>query len=523
MNGAPGPLWQQAQGFTARRRWADASSSYRQLLQSQPDFIPAWLELSMAEDMLGHYRAAHDATLQAVSRARGLPPMAAMAIAHRLRRFERMDVLLRWIEQTRFDLQLPPERLVELAMFFSSGGAHARAVEWTDRALQLAPSLAVAHHVRGLLHMFSGDNALAAASFTRAITLQPGLAPAYPSLAKVAPATADANRVDALRTLLRSGPRADADRAAFGYALHHELHDLGDYNAAWQALRDAHAAQRRAQPYDLQAHLRLLQQVRDACTANFVNAGAALDDPLTPLFIVGLHRSGTTLLERILGGHPDIADAGETNTFPAQLRYAADRFGDGVISAEIAARIPSLDYPAIGHGFLDAMRWRARGKPFVTEKLNPNFAIVGLILRALPQARIVDMRRDPADTCFSNLRQMFVNHVGYADDPIEMADFCKAHHNLVQHWAAIAPTQVLTVHYEQLVAAPDAVATALAAHCGLPMDAGMLQLDRSVGMVATASATQVRQGILRNRGKLWADYQTHLQPMLDRLAAHGLL
>ena len=193
---SPGPLWQSAQAHSARRRWADAAAAYRQLLQSQPDFIPAWLELSLAEDMLGHYRAAHDATLQAVRRARGLPPLAAMAIAHRLRRFERMDVLLPWIEQTRFDLQLPPDKLVELAMFFSSGGAHQRAVEWTDRALQLAPGLAVGHHVRGLLHMFAGDNAEATASFTRAITLQTGLAQAYPTLAKVAPATAGHNRVD---------------------------------------------------------------------------------------------------------------------------------------------------------------------------------------------------------------------------------------------------------------------------------------------------------------------------------------
>jgi hypothetical protein len=241
-----------------------------------------------------------------------------------------------------------------------------------------------------------------------------------------------------------------------------------------------------------------------------------------PLFIVGLHRSGTTLLERILSGHPDVADAGETYSFSAQLRYAADHFCRLVADTTIAERAPGFDYAAVGRGFLDAMRARSRGRGFVTEKQNPNFVLLGPIAKALPQAKLLHMRRDPADTCFSNLRTLFTHEAGYSYDQIEMADYCKAYHDLMRHWREAMPERVLDIDYDAMVQAPEAQAQRIAAHCGLDYRPDMLQVERRTGMVATASSHQVRQGILKNRGGAWKRYERHLGPLLDRLAAHGL-
>jgi tetratricopeptide (TPR) repeat protein len=522
MNAAFQQRWQRAEQLSRAKRWKDAAPLHRSLTVESPGFVPAWLELSLAEDMLGHYRAARTALEQAIRHARDIPPLAGMAIARRLRRFDMMDVLLEWIQQNRFDRALPAPMLVELATYFSTGGAFDLPKEWVQRALALQPGYAPAHHAQGLLQMFAGDDHAAAESFLHAIRLDPDLAASYSVLAKVQPATAGANRVAALRARL-AGNAHDALKMHYGYALHTELHDLGDHDEAWSALREGQRAQRRVRPYDLATDLATFKRLEQLCTREFIAAGQAFDDPITPIFIVGLHRSGTTLTERLLTGHPDVADGGETTTFPAQLRWAADYFGEGPISPPIVERAAGFDYPAIGRGFLDAMRWRARDKRYLTEKYNPNFAVVGLIARALPQARVLDVRRDAADTCFSNLRQLFAGGVGYADDPLEMADFYKGYHDLMTQIASVASDQVLTVHYQQLVDAPEATAGEIARHCGFDFDPAMLDLGRADGMVATASATQVRKGILRDRGRLWANYQPQLQPMLDRLATHGLL
>jgi Sulfotransferase family len=244
---------------------------------------------------------------------------------------------------------------------------------------------------------------------------------------------------------------------------------------------------------------------------------------LTPIFIVGLHRSGTSLLERILSGHPDIADAGETYVFSAQLCYSANHMCKQITDEVIATRASNLDYTTIGRGFLDKMRRRSLGKSFITEKQNPNFILLGPIAKALTQAKILHMRRSPIDTCFSNLRMLFTNEAAYSYDQVHMADFYKIYHDMMAHWRAVLPDRVFDIEYDEMVREPEVQARRIAAHCGLEFHDEMLQVGRNSGVVATASANQIREGIVTNRGGLWRSYERHLSPMIDRLAMHGMV
>lgn len=521
-------LWQQGQRHTERQQWRQASAAYESIVEHDPNFLPAWLELSSAEEALDGYRKAYRAVLQA-ARIDGVPPMAGMAVARRLRRFEAIPEFLAYIERTGLPGRVPPEKLIDLASFLTSAGIHDKPLVWIEHALKLRPNLAEAHNLHGLVLMFAGRPEESAAAFERALALKPNFAAVYSVLSRVAKIGPEHHHVDRLRALLAQPGLTTKDEGHLAYALHNELHELGDVDGAWEALMRGCRARRALQPYDAADNAAMFDALRRIFDAAFVRESAtdvgAPGDP-TPIFIVGLHRSGTTLLERILSGHPDVADAGETYSFTAQLRDAADHFCRLVADRTIVERSPHFDYAAIGRGFLAAMRARSRGRAFVTEKQNPNFVVLGPIAKALPQARLLHMRRDPADTCFSNLRTLFTHEAGYSYDPIEMADYCKAYRDLMQHWREAMPERVFDIDYDAMVQDPDGQAQRIIAHCGLADRDGtredMLRVERRTGMVATASSNQVRQGILTNRGGLWKRYERHLGPMLDRLAAHGL-
>lgn len=517
------PQWQLAQRFTRQQKWESAIAAYRAVLQQAPSFAPAWLELSIALEHLDRYRESRDCILRAARAGGPEPhPMLGLSIARRFRRFEDSDRLVAYVQATALDRRLPPERLVDLGILFSSSGAFQQAQSWIDASLRSLPGNADAHNMRGLLHMFAGESAEAAASFRRALALRPSFAAVYSVLTRVAPAKPEDNLVDALRRLLAM-PLAPKDEVHVAYALHNQFHDLGDFDAAWDALARAFAVKRRIQtPYNHEATLAMfdLQRAHYASTAIPPPAGS---NGLTPIFIVGMHRSGTTLLERMLSGSELVADAGETYTFSAQLRAASDHFCNGVADVQLLRNSAHADMQTVGRLFLEAMAWRAGGRPFVTEKLNPNFILLGQIASALPQARIIHMQRDAADTCFSNLRTLFNIEAPYSYDVVEMADYYKAYADLMAFWRGVAADRMLDVRYEDMVHAPDLEAARVARYCGLPYDERMLDVDREGGMVATASVNQVRQGILRNRGGAWRPYEAHVRPMLDRLADHGLL
>lgn len=513
-------LWEQGQRYSQKGWWKQAADAYEAIVGHDRGFLPAWIELAAAREQLGAYRDAYRAVL-AAERIDDVPPMAAMVVARLLRRYEDLPRLQTYVERTGLAGRIPPEKLVDLASFFSSAGDHERTLPWIEHALKLRPGSPEIHNMHGLALMFAGRRAESAAAFERALALRPAYAAVYSMLSRVDRITPEHHHVDALCRLLAQPGLSTRDEGHLAYALHNELHELGDHEGAWEALARGCRARRAEQPYDPAETMAMFDTLRATFDAAF-SRGEPFDDPLTPIFIVGLHRSGTTLLERILSGSPEVADAGETYAFSAQLRYAADHYCRTIADRTIVERAGGFDYAAIGRGFLDAMRGRSQGRRFVTEKQNPNFILLGPIAKALPQARLLHMRRDPADTCFSNLRTLFTNEAAYSYDQIEMADYCKAYLDLMAHWREALPGRVFDVDYDALVREPEAQARRIAEHCGFAFRDEMLQVDRASGVVATASSHQVREGIVTNRGGLWRAYEAHLGPMLERLAAHGL-
>jgi hypothetical protein len=232
-----------------------------------------------------------------------------------------------------------------------------------------------------------------------------------------------------------------------------------------------------------------------------------------------MHRSGTTLLEQLLDGHPEVQGIGELYDFTAQMRYATDHHCRGVIDATIVERAAGADFARVGRGYLDGLAWRLGEARCFTDKLPSNFLNLGFICSALPQARILHMVRDPVEVCFSNLRELFSEANPYSYDQRELAAYYRGYQRLMAHWRRHWGDRILDVDYAELTRDPETVMRRVAAFCGLEFEPAMLELQSRTRGVATASAVQVRQGIVAREQPKWAPYADFLEPMIEALEA----
>lgn len=515
-------LHAQADALQGQRRFDAAAQAFVALAQRDPARADAWRRAADCLFALDRHRDARVCVLSALRH--GLPPEPEwIPLARQLRRLEESQALFALADAAA--PRAGPEALLELASLVSASGEQRLAAALVSRALSLAPMDSRARYLSGVLCQFEGDPERAETELALCLHLAPAFAQAHWMLSGIAPREGGrAPRVARIRAVLADTGAGSQAEAYLQFALHNELHALDQHEAAWQALARGNAVRRARVPYDAQAGAALLQAIAQRCDAAFAAQTAPVPtvqgDAPVPVFIVGMHRSGTTLLERILAGHPQVADGGETQLFAAQLAQAADHGIAGALDALALQRLAhagDADFAAIGAGFIEASRWRMRGRGWFTEKQPPNFLNVGFIARALPQARILHLVRDPVDTCFSNLRTYFGRAAPHAFDMHELAEHCNGYRRLMRHWHAVLPGRVLDVRYDALVAEPEAVARRVFDFCGLAFDPAALDVARRGGSVATASHGQVRRGILRDRGGAWRPYAAHLAPLLDRL------
>jgi tetratricopeptide (TPR) repeat protein len=407
----------------------------------------------------------------------------------------------------------------ELASLASRCGDQALAEAWIERAVRVDPMHAPAQYLRGVVAMFRGDMPQARFALSACLAIAPDFAQAHWVLSTLPDhgAPADADAAARIRTSIARTQTGSTGEAYLRFALHNALHALGRHDEAWDALARGCALRREQAPHDPRETEALFAALESLYTPEFLTPVATPRSECTPIFIVGMHRSGTTLLERILGGHPLVADGGESYAFTAQLDLAADHKTMGALDAKALQRLADADFAAIGAGFLDASRWRARGRPFLTEKLPANLLNAGLIAKALPQAKLVRVVRDPMDTCFSNLRTFFAGTAAYSHDQAQLAGYYLRCDRLARHLHEAVPGRMLDIAYADLVGDTEATARRVFGFCGLAFAPEALDVGRASGDVATASTTSVRAGILRDRAGAWRPYARQLQPMRETL------
>lgn len=473
----------------------------------------------------GRLRDAYDEATALLSSDTPCPAEFAVDAINCLNAFAAHDAMIAMAQRfTQQDL-LPAQDLTEVAVTLSRVGAHQLALRWAEAAVKKAPHDAVCLVNRALILNYVGQFDRARADLMWVIQNSAHTAMALWLLSRLDRQSQTSNHVALINKEIVRENLHPGDRAFLAYALFKELDDLGDYANAWAALKlGAELASTQA-PYDSIATEQRFAAIKRAFpitqTASLTGDLAGSAPQATsksndiPVFILGMHRSGTSLLERILGGAPEVFDLGETKRLNIAIRYAANWFGSQDYEPELLARVERLDYQKLSTIFSNSARIQSESKAFVTEKSPSNFLNIGFILRAMPHAKIIHMRRQPIDLCFANYRELFGAGIAHTYKLPDLVHFHRLYIDLMQHWHALYPGGILDVAYEDLVQSPMTTSKAVFEFCGIEWREEYLDLvKRSDAPVSTLSSVQVRSAVNTASVGKWRNYAPWLHELI---------
>lgn len=521
MTAATDRAWQRINRYIDSNQPAPARAALESLLLRDPRDTRAHLTLGALYAAGDHPPAATREALAAAHHPPGDPHVLGEVITALIKTGE--------IVEARRLLALPviaesrsAEVLLQAAIYRQLIGDHEAALVLIRKAGAAGAAGPAFHFYRGTQLMFHGDTAGARADFRKCIAIAPRMGHAYVQLVQMCGQGDAGGLLPAIEAALREVERGSEDHAALEFARYKVLELLDRHDEAWQALAEGNAVMRARVPHDAAREAGLFDQLVDTCTPAFLHRSVAADSAgPSPIFIIGMPRSGTTVLERLLGNHSQVASAGELGDWPRALEYATDHHPRVMLDDATVARLPEVDWAAVGEMYLAQTRWRARGKRLFVDKLPRNWMLAGLIHLALPQAKILHVIRNPMDTCFSNWRAYLGGRpeFAYAYGLDTLAAHYRTYRQVMAHWHAAAPGAILDVEYSRLVSDSEAVAREVMAFCGLEFEPGCADLAHNTSPCATLSATQVRESINAHGMNAWQPYATRLCELRDALDA----
>jgi tetratricopeptide (TPR) repeat protein len=469
-----------------RGRFEEAAAAYREAIRLKPDYAEALSNLGTALCDLGR----SDEAVRLQREAIRLKPGLATAHGN--------------LGAALYDL-----------------GRLDEAVAAYRQAIRLAPELDFAHGNLGTALVALGRPAEARAALQRAVALAPRNVKHRRYLGEVAPYGAADPRLAALEKLAQDAARLSVDeRIELHFSLGKAYDDTGRHADAFRHWRDGNALKRQRVSYNEAATLGALDRLRSVFTPDRMRAWHKAGHPSSvPVFIIGMPRSGTTLVEQILASHPQAFGAGELKCFETAMRGIRPRFGTSTSYPEVVSGMIDADFRALGARYLAAIETLAPGAARIVDKLPSNYRVAGLIHLALPNACIIHTTRDPVDTCLSCFSKVFTDKQAHTYDLAELGRYYRNYQKLMAHWERVLPPgRMLTIRYEDVVADLEAQARRIIAHCGLEWDPRCLAFHQTERPIRTASALQVRQPIYGSAVGRWRAYAPFLRPLLAELS-----
>ncbi|NNF51607.1 MAG: hypothetical protein HKN59_04130 [Gammaproteobacteria bacterium] len=336
-------------------------------------------------------------------------------------------------------------------------------------------------------------------------------------LAGLRRATRETDHLRAMESALESATNVD-DKVPLLFALAKEHEDVGDFDHAFERYAEANALRRKGLAYDIEKDAALFARIMARDKAPAPARRAALADEDTPIFVVSMPRTGSTLVERILGAHSKVCAAGELPLVSRLVNGISAR--KGMPYPQALENISKGDLDAMRHAYLSRSRQWRDGSRYFVDKMPVNFLYLGLLAKIFPAAVFVHVYRNPVDTCLSCYRQLFGDYYQFSYDLGELGNWYGMYRELMAHWRRLLPGRILDVEYEALVSDPDAEARRLLEHCGLDWEPACLEFMEGGRAVRTPSAEQVRRGIYSDSVGRWKHYEGRLEPLLLALGRH---
>jgi Flp pilus assembly protein TadD len=445
---------------------------------------------------------------------------AAVELAGQYQLMSRHAEAVRLIEAYRARLSNSPMYLDLAGTIYSRLGLHERACRVYEEANRLQPGVEQLQANLASCWVYVGKIDEAVAIYEQLLKRFPHHQRYHHQLATLRRAP-DGSHIEQMKAALDATGHPPPRNIFLYYAIGKELEDLERWDEAFHYYQLAGDAAASVANYDVGQDEALIDRIIEVCDAAWLAAAPppATEVARTPIFIVGLPRTGTTLAERILSSHPMVESAGESFFMPAAIQRCSGPASGAVITADMVSRAAQQSIEEIGRAYLDAVEYRLGGKPMFIDKYPENFLYLGFIAKAFPDARLVHLRRDPMDTCFALYKQSFFRYAYSLED---LARYYIAHERLERHWRAVLGESLVELRYEELVADQEGQTRRLL-HClDLPFEPACLEFERNATAVATASAVQVREKIHRRSIGKWRRFDAHLGVLRERLAAAGI-
>ncbi len=416
-----------------------------------------------------------------------------------------------------------------IGVVYSKLGHFLQAREALLKAVTLHADNPQFHFNLASVEQFLGNIDTAAEHFEKAISLKPDFARAHWSLSELGKTKSEAIHTERLETLLQKERVSVQDKLYLCHALSREYEKQGDYARAFDSLGRGKRNMRSQLKYSFERDEKLFAASKAAFPGNETSLSpAAADDAASGenmIFVLGMPRSGTTLIDRMLASHTQVSSLGEIQDFALAVRKNVQLNDNTVLSPNIIEQAANSSFADIGGRYLSSVAARKPDSQFVIDKTPLNFLYVGFIMQALPKAKVVCLQRNAMDTVLSNYRQLFAidySYYGYHYDLLDTARYYVLFEQLMTHWRERFGDRLYEVSYERLVAEPEPVLKPTLAYLGLEWQAGCLEFHTNTEAVSTASSVQVREKLYSSASGRWKKYSEQLKPVQELFDTMGI-
>jgi tetratricopeptide (TPR) repeat protein len=514
-----GRVWE----LMGQKNLKQALTACEQLNREYPDFASGWHTASQLALKLNRPAIA----LTAIGKAVDLEPDDTAWLLQQARclaKLGNMEALESQVELLSARPMQTAYQCSTLGMLLTQLGRREHAVQFYEEALALKPDDARQYYNIACLQRSLGAIEAAERNFDKTLSLDPTDYEAWKIRSELRKQTPGNNHVESLEQLLSDGVDDKRGKGHICYALAKELEDLGEAERSFHYLKTGADTRRSLMQYDVQRDLDTMESIQQTYGSDSFDGSVEGDGNSEAIFILGMPRTGTTLVERILSSHTEVFAAGELNNFAVQMMgLVKTQAGNKNLSRDDLVKLSAgIDFQELGAAYVRSTRPFTGHTARFIDKLPLNYLYVGLIHLALPNAKIINLKRHPLDTCYAIYKQLFLDAYPFSYDLEEQGRYFAAYYKLMEHWHAVMPGVVYTIEYEKLVANLESEARLLIDFCELDWQAQCLKFHENKEASTTASTTQVRQPVYQSSVGKWRQYRQQLAPLIKVLEEAGI-
>jgi tetratricopeptide (TPR) repeat protein len=499
-------------------RSADAGAACDRLRSEHPTSAGAQLLASRVYQQLGLF----DRMLETASRASGLAPTdvaSQLQVVEGLIYCAQINVALNRLSSIEKHAASDHRLMQAVAEMYLHCQSHADARRCYQRAVDLQPGNSDYLFNLAAQCVALGEIDRAEALFSQAIELRPGDFGAYQNRSMLKTWGVDNNHVSQLSRLLERVPPGHPGEIPLCYALAKEYEDLGESVQSFALLQRGAQARRNKLAYKVKTDVDAMARIRQVFDGHHAPGRTVTARAVESIFVLGLPRSGTTLVDRILGSHSQVDSLGEINDFA----FALIRLANGSVGKlELIDRSAHLDFERLGDLYTEGLASYGRHATWLTNKMPQNYLYIALIRLALPDSRIVHLRRHPLDSCYAMYKTLFRMGYPFSYSLEDLGHYYLAYHQLMAHWRETIPDAFIDIDYESLVHHQEETSRNLVEYCGLAWEPACLEFHKNDAPAATASAAQVRRKVYNTSVNRWREFEAQLQPLAEFLSANGI-